>query len=75
MAENGPPLQDSAADTPLSARTIGSDFERRFDKRNPGYLVGPGAADSRTLLPLPNIGISPERHLTPCEFPVHLNRT
>ncbi len=59
----------------LFARTIGIDFERQFDKRNPAHLVGEGAAGSRTTMPLPNGDIPPEKQLTSHKFPARLNRT
>jgi hypothetical protein len=75
MEENGFALRDSESDTHLSARTIGSDFERQFDKQNPEYLVEQGAANSKTTMPLPNVDISPEKHLTLCKSPVCPDRT
>jgi hypothetical protein len=75
MEENGISLRDLESDRHLSVRTIGIDFERWFDKRNPEYLVEQGAADSRATMPLPNVDIPPEKHLTLCKFPARLNRT
>ena len=75
MEENGISLRDSESDTHPSARTIGIDFERRFDKRNPEYLVGQGAAGSGTTMPLPNVDIPPEKHLILCKLPARLNKT
>ena len=69
MEENGFVLRDSESDTRLSAQTIGIGFERQCDKRNPEYLVEQGASDSKTTMPLPNVDIPPEKHLTLCESP------
>jgi hypothetical protein len=75
MEENGISLRDLESDRHLSVRTIGIDFERRFDKRNPEYLVGQGAAGSGTTMPLPNVDIPPEKHLILCKLPARLNKT
>ena len=75
MEENGISLRDSESDTHLSARTIGIDFERWFDKRDSEHLVEQGAAGSRTTMSLPNVDIPPEKHLTPRKLLVCLNKT
>ena len=75
MEENEISLRDSESDTHLSAQTIGIDFEQQFDKQNPEHLVEQGAADSKTTMHLPNVGIPSEKHLILCKFLARLNRT
>ena len=60
MEENGMSPQGSESDTHLSARTIGIDFERWFDKRDSEHFVGQGVEGSRTTMSPPNVDIPPE---------------
>ncbi len=75
MEESGIARWDSESDTYLSARTIGIDFGRRFDRQDSGYLVEQGAAGSRIPMCPPNVDVPLKRHPIPREVPARLNRT
>ena len=75
MEESGTVLRDSESGTHPSARTIGIDCGRRFDRRDSEYLVGQDVVRSKIPTSLPNVGIPPKRHPIPREFPVRRDKT